>query len=72
MSTNNDRKLPMRVKLGYPLMNVAPTLQMLIQMYFLLMFYTNYLGISGTAAAIIVMIARIWDFINDPIMGNYP
>lgn len=69
MSTNNDRKLPMRVKLGYPLMNVAPTLQMLIQMYFLLMFYTNYLGISGTAAAIIVMIARIWDFINDPIMG---
>lgn len=37
MSTNNDRKLPMRVKLGYPLMNVAPTLQMLIQMYFLLM-----------------------------------
>ena len=40
MSTNNDRKLPMRVKLGYPLMNVAPTLQMLIQMYFLLMFYS--------------------------------
>lgn len=51
------------------MLNVASTLQMLIQMYFLLMFYTNYLGISGTAAAIIVMIDRIWDFINDPIMG---
>ncbi len=69
MSTTNDRKLPMRALIGYPVMNVPPTLQMLIQMYFLLMFYTNYLGISGTAAAIIVMIARIWDFINDPIMG---
>ena len=69
MSTTNDRKLPMRALIGYPVMNVPPTLQMLIQMYFLLMFYTNYLGISGTAAAIIVMIARIWDLINDPIMG---
>lgn len=69
MSTNNDRILPMRVKLGYPMLNMAATLQMLIQMYFLLMFYTNFLGISGTAAALIVMIARIWDFINDPMMG---
>lgn len=70
MSTySNDRKLPMKVKMGYPLLNVASTLQMLIQMYFLLMFYTNFLGISGTAAGLIIMIARIWDFINDPIMG---
>ena len=70
MSTlTNDRKLPMRVKIGYPVLNIASTIQMLIQMYFLLMFYTNILGISGTAAAIIVMVARIWDFINDPLMG---
>lgn len=70
MSTNNnDRKLPLKVKLGYPLLNVSATLQMLLQMYFLLMFFTNYLGISGTAAGLIIMIARIWDFINDPMMG---
>lgn len=70
MSTHaNDRKLPMRVKLGFPVLNIASTIQMLIQMYFLLMFYTNILGISGTAAGIIVMLARIWDFINDPLMG---
>lgn len=70
MSTQtNERKLPMRVKLGFPLANVGATLQMLIQMYFLLMFYINILGISGTAAGIIIMIARIWDFINDPLMG---
>lgn len=70
MSTlTNDRKLPMRVKIGFPVLNIAATIQMLIQMYFLLMFYTNILGISGTAAAIIVMLARVWDFINDPLMG---
>lgn len=69
VSTNNDRKLPLRALVGFPMLNVAATLQMLIQMYFLLMFYTNFVGISATAAALIVMIARIWDFINDPLMG---
>lgn len=70
MSTQtNDRKLPVKVLMGYPLLNVASTLQMLLQMYFLLMFFTNFLGISGTAAGLIIMIARIWDFINDPMMG---
>lgn len=69
MSTNYDRKLPMRVKLGYPIANIGSTLQMLIQMYFLLAFYTGFLGITPAAAGLIIMIARIWDFINDPIMG---
>lgn len=70
MSTQNtDRKLPVKVKLGYSLAASAPTIQMLIQMYFLVFFYTNILGISGAAAGTIILIARIWDFINDPIMG---
>lgn len=30
-------------------------------------FYTDVLGIGGGAAALIVLIARIWDFINDPL-----
>lgn len=70
MSTlNTDRKLPLRVLIGFPLANFGPTLQTCIQMYFLLYFYTNVLGISGSAAAIIILIARIWDFINDPLMA---
>lgn len=70
MSTKaTDRKLPMRVKLGYPLAACAPTIQTLVQMYFLVFFYTNILGISGAAAGTIILIARIWDFINDPLMG---
>lgn len=70
MSTSStNRKLPFRVLIGYPLVNFGPTLQTCIQMYFLLYFFTNVLGISGTAAAVIIMVARIWDFINDPLMG---
>ena len=70
MSTlETDRKLPMRVKLGYSLLSTAPTIQILLQMYFLVYFYTNVLGISGTVAGIIILAARVWDFINDPLMG---
>lgn len=70
MSTNTfDRKLTYKELIGLPLANFGPTLQTCIQMYFLLYFFTNVLGISGTAAAIIIMVARIWDFINDPLMA---
>lgn len=70
MSTlSTDRKLTFRELAGLPLANFGPTLQTCIQMYFLLYFFTNVLGISGTAAALIIMIARIWDFINDPLMA---
>ena len=70
MSTQNtDRKLPMKVKVLFPLAQSAPTVQMLIQMYFLVYFHTNVLGIPAAASGVIILIARIWDFINDPLMG---
>ena len=68
-TTSLDRKLTYKELIGLPLANFGPTLQTCIQMYFLLYFFTNVLGISGTAAAIIIMAARIWDFINDPLMA---
>lgn len=57
----------MRVKLGYSVASVAPTIQMLIQMYFLLYFYVSIVGLSGGVAGTIILIARVWDFINDCI-----
>jgi len=36
---------------------------------FLLFFLTDVFGISAAAAGSIFMIARIWDAVNDPIMG---
>lgn len=64
---DTNRKLPMRVKLGYSVASVAPTIQMLIQMYFLLYFYVSIVGLSGGVAGTIILIARVWDFINDCI-----
>ena len=36
---------------------------------FLLFFYTDIFGISAAAAGTIFMVARIWDAMNDPMMG---
>ncbi len=66
---SNDRKLPLRTLVGYPLMSFGPTVQVCIQMYFLLYFFTDILGLSGTTAALTILLARVWDFIDDPIAG---
>ncbi|MCP4753652.1 MAG: MFS transporter [Proteobacteria bacterium] len=36
---------------------------------FLLFFYTDVFGISAAAAGTIFMIARVWDAVNDPVLG---
>jgi len=45
--------------------------QVIIQMLtmFVLFFYTDVFGISAAAAGTMMLIARIWDAFNDPMMG---
>lgn len=40
-----------------------------IQFQFLGYFYTEYVGITLGAASLIILLARIWDAFNDPVMG---
>lgn len=37
---------------------------------YLMLFYTQYIGLSLTAWGIIILLLKIWDGINDPIMGG--
>ena len=41
----------------------------LIQYQYLLYFYTEHVGLSIASTATMMLIARIWDALNDPIMG---
>jgi len=41
----------------------------MIQLQFLLYFYTDYVGLKVLHTGILFIIAKIWDAVNDPIMG---
>lgn len=62
-------KLPLKVKIIYASGDLAKTLLVVSTMSFLLYFYTDVIGINSGVAATIILIAKIWDIINDPMMG---
>lgn len=37
---------------------------------YLMLFYTDVVGLAASAISLIMLIARVWDAINDPMMGN--
>lgn len=37
---------------------------------YLTLFYTDVVGLSASAISMIMLIARVWDAVNDPMMGN--
>lgn len=64
-----SEKLSIREKLAYGLGDSAANLVGASQATFLLFFYTDILGISAQAAGTILLVSRLVDALNDPIMG---
>jgi Na+/melibiose symporter-like transporter len=64
-----SQKLSIREKIGYSLGDSAANFIFQAVMMFLMFFYTDVLGISPVIAGMIFLITRIWDAINDPMMG---
>lgn len=64
-----DIKLPWKVKIGYSIGNFAKALLAVSVSVYLLYFYTDICGIDNKIASTIILIAKIWDIINDPMMG---
>lgn len=56
-------------KLGYGLGDFASSMFWKIFGMYLLFFYTNVFGISPAAAGTMFLLTRIWDSVNDPMMG---
>lgn len=65
-----SEKLSIREKLAYGLGDSAANLVGASQATFLMFFYTDILGISAQAAGIILLVSRLVDALNDPIMGT--
>ncbi|MCK5564925.1 MAG: MFS transporter [Planctomycetes bacterium] len=66
---NKSQKLSIREKIGYGLGDMASNLFFQVFILFLLYFYTDVFGISAVAAGTMFLVTRIWDAVNDPIMG---
>ncbi|TKG96969.1 MFS transporter [Puteibacter caeruleilacunae] len=64
-----EEKIHIKEKIGYGLGDTASNLFFQSFMLFLLYFYTDVFGISAAAAGTMFLITRIWDSVNDPIMG---
>ena len=66
---NASQKLSIREKVGYSLGDSAANFIFQAVMMFLMFFYTDILGISAGIAGWIFLATRIWDALNDPMMG---
>ena len=66
---SQQQKLSVKEKVGYSLGDSAANFIFQTVMMFLMLFYTDILGISPAAAGWIFLATRIWDAINDPMMG---
>jgi len=65
-----QEKLSLKEKIGYSLGDTASNLYFQTFMLFLMYFYTDVFGLPAAAVGTMFLITRIWDTVNDPIMGT--
>ena len=66
---SNTTKLSLKEKLGYGLGDTASHFVWDMVGFWILIFYTDTFGITAAAAGTIMLIARAWDMVSDPLMG---
>jgi len=62
-------RLSIKEKLGFSAGDAASNLFFQTFVNFLLIFYTDVFGLPAAAAGTMFLVTRIWDAVNDPIMG---
>lgn len=71
-SISNDalnENITIKEKLGFAVGDTASGLIFQMSMFYLLYFYTDVFGIPAEIVATMFVITKIWDSINDPLMG---
>lgn len=66
---SKSMKLSLKEKIGYSLGDTASHFVWDMVGFWILIFYTDTFGISAAAAGTIMLIARAWDMVSDPLMG---
>ncbi len=66
---NLQEKIPFRTKLAYGAGELGPAMTGNVLIFFLLFFLTNVAGLNPALAGSIYMVGKLWDAINDPLIG---
>jgi GPH family glycoside/pentoside/hexuronide:cation symporter len=69
MNTESAQKLSFGEKAGYSAADAAANFVFMTMILFQTNFYTDVFGITAGAAATILIVARLWDAVADPIVG---
>lgn len=69
MSQAMQLKIKLPEKISYGFGDFASSMFWKLFSMFLLFFYTDVFGISAAAVGTMFLLTRIWDAVNDPIMG---
>lgn len=66
---SNLDTISLKEKISYGLGDFASSMFWKLFSMFLLFFYTDVFGISAAAVGTMFLVTRVWDALNDPIMG---
>ena len=65
-----SEKVPLISKLAFGAGDIGPAIATAIMSFFLLYFFTDVALLSPAVAGVILLISKLWDAINDPVVGT--
>lgn len=65
-----SERVPVITKLAFGMGDVGPAIVSIISSFFLLIFLTDVAGLSPGVAGTILLLTKIWDAVNDPVIGT--
>ena len=68
--TATSEKLTLGTKLAYGAGDLGPAITANLLVVYLLIFFTQVAGLPAGLAGSILMIGKVWDAVNDPIVGT--
>ncbi len=69
MNDYENQKLDLKTKLAYGAGDLGPAVTANIAIFYTMLFFTNVAGIPAGLAGSILMVGKIWDAVNDPVVG---
>lgn len=75
ISVNKQEPAPLHLtlpnRLSYGLGGAVYAVKEAAYIMFVLLFYTQVLGLSGTATGIVLSLSLVWDAVSDPMVGSW-